>query len=234
MQTEELGGLTVRWFQVDGDAEDAPTVVLMHGFGAPGTDLVPLGQAIQAPPGTRFLFPEAPLLLPPEIGGGAGRAWWMIDIMKLQIGLMTGQTRALKDEDPEGLPAAREKVVAMLDAFEDRHGLDRSRLVLGGFSQGSMLATDVVLETDLELASLVVMSGTFLAAERWRPKLAARKGLPVLQSHGRGDPILPYAIAEELRDAMTDAGMDVSFIPFGGGHGIPPEVLQQLGRRLRD
>jgi len=232
MQTEELGGLTVRWFQVEGDPTDAPTLVLMHGFGAPGTDLVPLGQAIDAPPGSRILFPEAPILLPPEIGGGVGRAWWMIDIMKLQIGLMTGQTRALKDEDPDGLPAVRDMVVAMLDAFEEKHGLERSRLALGGFSQGSMLATDVALETDMELASLIILSGTFLAAERWRPKLTARAGLPVLQSHGRGDPILPYEIAEELRDAMTEAGMDVTFVPFGGGHGIPPEVLKQLGGLL--
>ncbi|MEM1030595.1 MAG: hypothetical protein AAF928_04375 [Myxococcota bacterium] len=235
MHVETQGGLTVRWFEVPGAGPDAatpPTVVLMHGFGAPGTDLVPLGRALPAPPGTRFLFPEAPMPLPPEFGGGGGRAWWMIDVVRLQLGLMSGQARALKDEDPSGLLEARERLVSMLDAFEAAHGLDRRRLVLGGFSQGAMLATDVALETDVTLAALVLMSGTYLAASRWGLRFEARAGLTVVQSHGRQDPILPYELAEELRDDMVAAGLSVDFHPFDGGHQIPPPVLAAIGGQL--
>src|SRR5690606_12243938 len=156
MREETLGGLKVR---IVGEG-DGPTVVLMHGFGAPGTDLVGLAPAIAAPPGTRFVFPEAPLA-PRELAGG--RAWWMIDMMRLQLALMTGQTRDLTKDGPPGLAPAREKLIALLDALEGAIGMDRKRLVLGGFSQGAMLAVDVALRSETPLAALVVMSGTYLA-----------------------------------------------------------------------
>lgn len=225
MREETLGGLKVR---IVGEG-DGPTVVLMHGFGAPGTDLVGLAPAVDAPPGTTFVFPEAPLA-PPELGGG--RAWWMIDMMRLQLAMMTGQIRDMSKEEPAGMDPAREQVIAMLDALEGAVGMKRERLVLGGFSQGAMLATDVALRTEGPLAALVAMSGTYLAEQIWGPRMAARAGLPVLQSHGREDPILPFSLAEKLRDAFAAAGLDVTFIPFGGGHGVPPAVLGGLGELL--
>jgi phospholipase/carboxylesterase len=231
MRREELGGLTVR---IVGDEQPAegPTVVLMHGFGAPGNDLVPLANAIAAPPGTRFVFPEAPLLLPPELGGGAGRAWWMIDIMRLQWALLRGDAADLTREEPLGLAAARERVLALLEALEGAIGMKRERLVLGGFSQGAMLATDVALRSEAPLAALVIMSGTLLAEEVWTSKMASRAGLAVLQSHGEDDPLLPFMLAERLRDALQDAGLDVTWLPFRGGHGVPPQVLGKLAELL--
>lgn len=234
VRTLELEGLTVRL--TGGDDGDGggtgPTVVLMHGFGAPGTDLVPLAREIDAPEGTRFVFPEAPIVLPPELGGGAGRAWWMIDIMRIQMAMMTGKTRDLTKDVPEGLAPAREKIIALLETLVADHGVDRSRLVLGGFSQGAMLATDVALRTDDPLAALVVMSGTYLAQDEWQPRMAGRRGLRVLQSHGTSDPILPFDVALQLRDAFNDGGMPVSFVRFDGGHGIAPQVLQKLSTLL--
>jgi phospholipase/carboxylesterase len=63
--------------------------------------------------------------------------------------------------------------------------------------------------------------------------MKARKDLPVFQSHGTQDPILPFAIAERLRHVLDDAGMRVSFTQFDGGHGIPPEAMRDLGVWLR-
>jgi phospholipase/carboxylesterase len=57
-------------------------------------------------------------------------------------------------------------------------------------------------------------------------KLAA---LPVFQSHGRQDPLLPFPTAEGLRNALTKAGMVVEWVPFEGGHGIPPIVMDGVG-----
>lgn len=235
MKTTKIAGLTVRLTGgTDGDgAGDGLTVVLMHGFGAPGDDLVPLADQIAAPAGTRFVFPEAPMLLPAELGGGVGRAWWMIDMMRLQMAMMMGELRDLTREVPEGLEPARERIIRLLDALVKDHGVARDRLVLGGFSQGAMLACDVALRTDDPLAALVLMSGTYLAEDEWQPLMEKRKGLPVLQSHGTGDPILPFEIAERLRDALTEAGLELEFIRFGGGHGIAPDVLARLGELLR-
>lgn len=214
------------------------TVVLMHGYGAPGDDLVGLEGMIEAPRGTTFLFPEAPSMLgDPALVSlmGDARAWWAIDVGRFQRAMMSASPSALMEltkDVPEGLKDAREDVCAMLDVVEREMKVSGDRIVLGGFSQGSMLALDVALRTKRPLAGLAVLSGTLLAAGEWVPLMASRKELPVFQSHGTEDPILPYAIAERLHHALDDAGMRVTFTSFDGGHGIPPQVMRDLGTWL--
>ncbi len=227
MRVESWGGLKVRvvW---GGDAGAGPIVVLMHGFGAPGDDLVPLAEEIDAP-GVRFVFPEAPVELPPTFG--MGRAWWMIDILRLQRAMTMGRARDLTRDVPEGLAPARQKVMQLLS--EAREALGAGPLYLGGFSQGAMLACDVALRSEEPIAGLVLMSGTLLAEDEWIPLMPKRAGTPALVSHGRQDPLLPFAIAERLRAELTKAGLAVKWVPFEGGHGIAPSVLDELGKMLR-
>jgi phospholipase/carboxylesterase len=206
-----------------------PLVVLLHGFGAPGDDLVPLWRQIDAPPGTRFLFPEAPIALPPPYGGG--RAWWLIDLERLERAMVGGELRNLTHDVPAGMAESRAKVTALLGEVEAK--LAPSHLFLGGFSQGAMLSCDVALHDPVKLAGLALFSGTLLAQDDWAPRMAARKGLKVLQSHGRADPLLPFVIAERLRDMLKEAGLDVTWIAFNGGHGIPPSALDGLSTMLR-
>jgi phospholipase/carboxylesterase len=226
----EIAGLKTRITGGDGPL----TVVLLHGFGAPGDDLVPLAGEIDAPPGTRFVFPEAPILLPYELGGGVGRAWWLIDIVRIQMAMMTGQVRDLMNEVPEGLDEAREQLERFLAELVDEHGAKRESLVLGGFSQGAMLSCDTALRSDVALAGLVLLSGTYLAASTWTPLMPKRAGLRVLQSHGSSDPLLPYVLAEKLRDSLREAGLDVTWVSFPGGHGIAPQVLDALSTFLSE
>ncbi len=229
MRLETLGGLRARI--VGGtDREgggDGPVVVLMHGFGAPGEDLVSLWRVIPAARDVRWVFPEAPLELGPAYG--AGRAWWHIDIAKLEAAITRGETRAMADEEPEGLADARAKVIALLDDVERLLGVGGERIVLGGFSQGAMLACDVTLRTERPLAGLAMMSGTLLAASEWTPRMAARRGMHALMSHGTLDPLLPFAASEQLRDLLVGAGWHVDFVPFRDGHTIPPDVIEHLG-----
>ena len=236
MKIEQLGGLKARITGgTDGrGAGNGPVVVLLHGWGAPGDDLVPLGQEIDTPAGTRFVFPEALLPLPMGFGGpssASGRGWWMLDIERRQREIAAGRARDLSREVPQGLDDARAKVVALLDDVERRLGA--KSIVLGGFSQGAMLACDVALRLARPLAGLVLLSGTLLAADEWAPLMPKRKGLRVFQSHGSVDPLLPSFMAEQLRDAMMQAGLSVEWVGFRGGHEIPGIVLEKLGRFLR-
>lgn len=220
-----FGGLEVVLRSQDGRADaHGPLVVLLHGFGAPADDLVPLGQVLSAPPGTRFAFPAAPIDLGPGFFGG--RAWWHID---LDARLRAGGRRDVR-EVPEGLAEARAAVTAALAEIET--ALTPRAVVLGGFSQGAMLALDVALHSDRPLAGLALLSGTHIAANEWAPRLAARRGLPVFMSHGRQDELLPFAVSEGLRDTLVGAGLGVRWVPFGGGHGIPEPVLDGLGAFL--
>ena len=244
METLKLGPLEVRRvvtpLATDRNNEDNPdprpplVVVLCHGFGAPGDDLVGLASGIDAPPGTVMLFPEALHGLRDLTGQpmfGDARAWWMIDFARLERAIATGELRDLSGDVPEGLDDARAALDAMLDELARTQPL--GRLVLGGFSQGSMLSLDLALRRpERELAGLVLLSGTMIAEREWSPRMPARKGLRVFQSHGRSDPILPFSIAERLRDALTAAGLELTFDPFAGPHTITPQNLERLSRWL--
>lgn len=233
MRTETFGGLEC--VVTGGDDRrgggDGPAVVLLHGFGAPGTDLVGLWRALDVPVATRFVFPAGPLLL----GGmyGDGRAWWPIDLVAMDRAMSRGEVRELVKEDPKELPAARARVSTLLDEVIAKLAPAGGRLFLGGFSQGAMLACEVALsEPARPLAGLVLMSTTLLAEARWRTLFPLRAGLRVLLSHGQQDPLLPFALAERLRDDLTEGGAQVEFVAFRGGHEIPMAVLARLGAFL--
>mgnify|MGYP001171287220 FL=1 len=207
MRTEQLGGLTVRGTGgTDGrGGGQGPALVLLHGFGAPGDDLVALGDYVEVPAGTRFVFPEAPISIP--MGFGDSRAWWMIDMARIQADRAMGKIRDLSGEVPRGMPEARERMRLFLGELHKKFGAEPSRTLLGGFSQGAMLSCDALLHSQQPYAGLVQLSGTLVAKQEWGPLLAKRRGLPVFQSHGTQDPILAYVMAERLRDEFALAGL---------------------------
>ena len=220
----EIAGLTA-WVVDRPDAK--VTAILMHGFGAPGDDLVGLAPYIDAP--VSYVFPAAPL----ELGGlyGDSRAWWLLDLARLERDLASGRPSDRSGEIPDGLEAARTSVLALVDQVTARN--PDHRIVLGGFSQGAITALDVALHAATPPAGLVLMSGTLLAESVWGPRFARLAGVPVLMSHGRSDQLLPFKAAETLRDKLTAAGANVEWHAFGGGHEIPPQVIDAVGAFLR-
>src|SRR5262245_60888306 len=210
-----------------GAAAPAPlTVVLLHGFGAPGDDLVGLARAREAPPGTRFIMPAAPLARPGLYGDS--RAWWMLDLARIERAL-AGIVEDRSDEVPDGLVEARALITGLVEALY-RQGA--KRVVLGGFSQGAMLALDTLLHIDQPIAGLAFLSGTRINAAAWRARFARVKDLPVVMSHGTADALLPFAAATSLRDELRGAGADVDWLEFSGGHEIPMPVLAGVNRLL--
>lgn len=232
MQTLRLNDLTVR---LTGGADGkgggyGPLVILLHGFGAPGDDLVPLSDVVDVPGGTRWLFPEGPL--PLSLGFGDSRAWWIIDFARIQADRAAGRVRDMSTEIPNGLALARERLSGFLKDLPQYLKVDYKNTVIGGFSQGAMLTCDAVLQTDYPFAGLVQLSGNLLAQPVWGPIMPKRKGLPVFQSHGTQDDILPHIGAERLRDALNQSGLIVEWHSFRGGHEIPEPVLRRLGAFL--
>jgi phospholipase/carboxylesterase len=206
-------------------------VVLCHGFGAPGTDLVPLGQELaELTPDlvgkTAYIFPEAPL----ELGGYgfAGRAWWMVDVERFQR--VAGNPRemaALSAESPPGMPESSQALRGCLEAAQRHLGIPISRTLLAGFSQGSMVATDVALRLPSPAAGLCIFSGHLLAEPEWRRLAKNRGALPILQTHGKYDPLLPFEGAVALRDMLTESGLAVEFVAFNGPHTISIEGIDR-------
>jgi len=229
MREEQLSGL---WTRITGGTDGkgggtGPVVILLHGFGAPGDDLVSLADVLNVPTGTRFVFPEGPLSL--SFGPSDARAWWLIDMARIAADQAAGRVRDLSQDIPKGLAPARETMLAFLKEVEQTFDTDPRKTVLGGFSQGAMLSCDVALRTAQSYAGLIQLSGTLLATQEWVPLLQKRKGLPVFQSHGMQDELLPYVGAERLRNTLSKSALAVEWHSFRGGHEIPRSILQRLG-----
>lgn len=231
MRTRQLGELKA-YVTGGNDGQgggDGPVVVLLHGFGAPGFDLVDLGSMLDVPDEVRFVFPEAPLAL----DAGPGRAWWMLD-MALFEARARGERVDRSGDVPESLDARCRQLSGLLDAVQKELKVGMDRVVLGGFSQGSMLACDYALQAAHKPAGLMLLSSTLIALPRWQPGFASLAGVKVFQSHGQRDPILPFDDAERLRTLLTDASAAVQFTQFPGGHELPPIVLRNASQFLRD
>lgn len=202
-------------------------VAMLHGFGADAYDLLPLADAVPAPEGTTWLFPHAPHEV--EIGPHVtGRAWFPIDLMALQLALMSGRTRDLARDEPAALGTSRQMVAAMLGEF----GAPLGRTVLAGFSQGAMTATSLAMHADEAPAGLGILSGTLIEAAQWQRLAPRRQGLRYMQSHGRQDPMLGFGAAEALHQLLDGAGWQGQFVAFAGGHEIPPPALRALSQLL--
>ncbi|QDT52964.1 Phospholipase/Carboxylesterase [Caulifigura coniformis] len=235
---QNMGGLDCVVAESDDTSRQTLAMIVMHGFGATGEDLVPIAEELvdrdpSLGESVKFIFPAAPLE-PAEMRDYGGRAWWPIDMAKLQRAMMLGDFRDLRADLPELLPAARQHLFDLIDDVRGATGWSLDRIVLGGFSQGSMLATDVTLRLPESPGGLVVWSGTLLCENEWKPLMPRRKGLRVVQSHGRQDQILPFAAAEWLRDALVDAGLEVEFLPFNGPHTISQPAIEATVRLLKE
>ncbi len=205
-------------------------VVICHGFGAPGDDLAPLGSELgravpQLAQSARFVFPEAPLSLD-SLGWGDARAWWMIDMAKLQLAQQTGQLRDLRSERPVGMPEARDQLIELLTELQAETSLPWSKFVLGGFSQGAMLTVETLQHLPEPIGGAILFSGTLINESEWKQPSANLQGLPIVQSHGRSDVILPYSLSLELKKLLEDQGAIVQFVEFSGGHAIPQPAMQ--------
>ena len=78
----------------------------------------------------------------------------------------------------------------------------------------------------------MILSGTPVNLDVWKAGMAAKRGMPVFQSHGQNDPLLSFQAAEQLRDEMREAGLSTEWVPFRGAHEIPMPVLEGLSRFL--
>ncbi|MBX3039173.1 MAG: serine esterase [Bdellovibrionaceae bacterium] len=203
---------------------DAPWFILFHGYGADAFDLQPLGDLILLSKDCNFLFPQGGLEVP--IGPGwTGRAWWPINMARLQNAQAGGGEWDTSEERPEILPQVREKAFKMIEAMK----VPWNRIILGGFSQGGMLAADLAVHAPENPLGLVLMSSALINKPEMKEKAPARKGLPFFQSHGEMDPVLTLKNGQRLETLLTQAGLKGSIFKFKGGHEIPQMVLERLG-----
>lgn len=199
--------------------DNAPWVILLHGFGADASDLDSLKDHVPTTKKLNWLFPQGIMEVP--IGPGwTGKAWWQIAMSTL-----ADDFSGIK---PEGLLKAREALTQMIAAL----GVPWSKIFIGGFSQGAMLASDLYLNAPETPAGLILLSGSLINKEEMKPLVANRKGEKFFQSHGEHDAVLKMRGARQLESLLNAGGMKGGVVQFAGGHEIPQPVLIKLGDYL--
>lgn len=203
----------VRKLQSDRRGPDKATsvVVLLHGYGADGADLLGLADPLSPHlPGTAFHAPDAP---EPCANNPMGRQWFPIPWLD---GSTEDMARASMAQSLDDLNAFIDEVLA-------REGVGPERLVLVGFSQGTMMALHLAPRRDKQVAGVVGFSGRLLAPELLHE---ARVKPPVLLIHGDQDQMVPFADMGLAGDALVGAGFTVySHVMKNTGHGISPDGL---------
>lgn len=191
-------------------------VVLLHGYGADGNDLLELGRIwARRLPTTAFVAPNAPerCAMAP-----VGYQWFPLTF-----------------RDPTEFWRGVNQAAPLLDAFLDdelaRHGLGDEAMALVGFSQGTMMALHVGPRRRRALAGIVGFSGLLAGSERLAGEVRSRP--PVLLVHGAEDDVVPFAYLEPAGSALAAAGMAVErHRIYDLGHGIDDEGLDLAGRFL--
>src|SRR5215212_3136253 len=192
----------------DGDPEGA--LVLFHGRGADEHDLFPLLDMLD--PERRLLGAtvRGPLSLPP---GGAH--WYIVQ----RVGY----------PDPETFHSTYPQLASWLDDLLGEHGIAHDRTVLGGFSQGSVMAYSLGLGARRPRpAGIMALSGFIPQVEGFEVDLGAAAGLPVAIGHGTHDPVISVEFGRDARDQLASAGAAVTYRESPMAHTIDPAFLREL------
>jgi phospholipase/carboxylesterase len=212
--------------------------ILCHGFGAGGDDLLGLAEPLLQMVGERredlaLVFPAAVLSLA-EQGFGMGRAWWWIDLDRLLNNPTPETLHAFRCVRPEGMSTASDHLQRAVLEIQQEWNLAPDQIALGGFSQGSMIATDAAMLLPTPPAALIIYSGALICESEWTAGAAKLTKTKIIQSHGRRDPILHVSQGQALKDALTAGGCTVKYLEFAGMHEIHPAAISATADLLRN
>jgi len=197
-------------------------VVFLHGYGANGADLLslagPLGPHM---PDTMFIAPDAP-----EACAGApmGYQWFPIP-------WIDGSS---EEEASAGLRRAADDLNAFLDGLIVDEDLEPDRMVLFGFSQGTMMSLHVAPRREDPVAGIAAFSGRLLEPELLVDEAQCRP--PVLLLHGDQDDVVPPQSLPAAAEGLQKAGFkDVyAHVMKGTAHGIAPDGLEVAAAFMMD
>ncbi|MFS8037216.1 alpha/beta hydrolase [Xanthobacter sp. AM11] len=202
----------------DGGDPDA-LVVLLHGYGADGRDLIDIGAAwADLLPRAAFVAPHAP---DPCAEAPVGRQWFPLTF-----------------RDPHELTRGAEMAAPLLRAFLEaeleKYALPPQRLALVGFSQGAMMALKLATTAVTAPAAVVAYSGMWAeagGAAGGTTTVSARP--PVLLVHGTDDEVIPVGALFASAQALAAAGVPAEWhLCHGLGHGIDEAGLERGGAFL--
>ena len=202
--------------------EPRASIIWLHGLGADGYDFEPIVPQLGLPPGIRFVFPHAPMRPVTWNNGYVMRAWY--DIAMTDRGFY---------QNLEHLREAEMAVHGYIRA-EQANGIDASRIVVAGFSQGGAVALHAALRFPERLAGLMCLSMPAPYLDQLLGNIEPQNaGLPVFLAHGTEDGVVPFVLGERANQALSAAGFNLAWHAYPMGHEVCPEETRDISMWLR-
>lgn len=197
-------------------------IFMFHGYGASMMDLYGLAEHIDRNKEYDWYFPNGHLDLGQMGMGMMSRAWFPIDVAALELAMQSGKHRDFEDVYTAEFELALNKSKTFITEISKNY----DDVVIGGFSQGSMITTHLVTDKNIDSKKAILFSSTLIGKNQLEHNLRNKK-ISFLQSHGKNDPILGFEQAQNLYELLKQNNCDGEFIEFYGAHEIPSHVLEK-------
>ncbi len=203
-----------------GTGEPTASVIWLHGLGADGHDFEPIVPELRLDAhAIRFVFPHAPVR-PVTINGGMQmRAWF--DILSFD---KSGR------QDEDGVRESSDILDALIEREIDR-GIDPSRIVVAGFSQGGAVVLYGAMRRQQALAGVMALSTFMPSVAPFTDDLSsavADRSTPVFVAHGTFDPVLPLALGQDVATQLEAAGFSPEWHDYPMAHAVCPQEIQAI------
>jgi phospholipase/carboxylesterase len=196
--------------------DPAGMLLLLHGRGASEHDLLPLADVLDPDRRLVAVLPRAPLRLPP-----GGNHWYVV--------------REIGRPDPDTFLPTLAAAADFVDSVSVAHGVEPSRTVVAGFSQGAVMSYALGLGAGRgRPAGIIALSGFVPTVPGFELDLAGRDGLPVAIGHGSLDQVIGVEWGRRAHELLQAAGMAVRYHETVMGHSIDPAYLDELRGWLTD
>ena len=200
------------------DGDPAGAIVLLHGRGTSERDLLPLLEVLD--PDRRLVgaLPRGPLELPPM-----GNHWYIVP----RVGY----------PDPDTFNASYASLDSWLQGLAEKTGVPPERTLIGGFSQGTVMAWALGLGPGRPRpAGILAMSGFIPTVPDFELSWDNAKGLPIFISHGAADPVISADFGRDAKERAKAAGADVLYretdVPHMVDPRIVPGLIEWVGKRF--
>lgn len=202
------------YFDTNQAERPARLLVLLHGWGADGRDLADLGGPLQQMmPDLGLWCPHAPAAC---TANPMGRQWFEL----------TERFFSRPEEALDEMTEIVSIIEGAIEALVQEKELAIQDVVIGGFSQGGMMALHLATQSHLPAAGFASLSGALVG----EANPISDSAQSIFLAHGKSDEVVPFAASREAQSSLEEAGHRVDFLARDGlGHGIDMAVLEALG-----
>ncbi len=208
---QSIADFSVLIHQPDPETPSDRLIVLLHGWGADGSDLIDMSPHLTARfPGAIICAPDGP---EPCSANPMGKQWFDL-----------GVDATLIDEGPSRAFPGLQK---LLEALMEQFAIAPGRVVLAGFSQGGMMALYGGVRTTEPFGAVISIAGALLAPGQMAQAMTVRP--PVLLIHGKDDQVVPFQAMDMAKAILETNKVTVETLACEGvGHGISGEGLARM------